>query len=79
MTNLEGNTKEGGPMTRVTVHTLSPEETDRAREWIADCAWPNIDAAAAADLPDQSVWSGVQRHYAGGIDQFLSDIEAAIA
>ncbi len=79
MTNRDRNTKGGGPTTRVSVHMLCEQETDLAREWIAECAWPNIDADAAADLPDQSVWSGVQRHYAGGIDQFLSDIEAAIA
>lgn len=62
-------------MTLPTVHMLSQQETELARKWLADCSWPNLDPAATADLTNQSVWSGVQRHYPGGIDQFLSDIQ----
>ena len=40
-----------------------------ARDWIADC----FDDVDAWELSDDAVWQGIERHYEGGVDQFMRD------
>ena len=59
-----------------TLPKLSPEQIKQAKEWIKDCQWGeefedgDIDA-----LSDSEVESGVNRHYDGGLKQFIKDCE----
>lgn len=39
------------------------------RDWVADCEW----ADDTSNLTDVQVVNGVQRHYFGGVSQFLAD------
>jgi len=44
-----------------------------ARDWIADCAWRNLEPEDVAGLSDAQVRAGVERHYEGGWEQFALD------
>jgi hypothetical protein len=43
------------------------------RQWIGDCWWSDLKSEAVESLTDSEVVAGVVKHYAGGIEQFLSD------
>ncbi len=45
---------------------------DSAREWMNDCSWKE-DPEDLAELSDAEVLRGVQKHYAGGLNQFRRD------
>ena len=52
------------------------EETYRqARVWISECVWGDIDGDDIPRLSDAQVHAGINRHYAGGWAQFVSDGE----
>lgn len=45
-------------------------------DWIKDCLgiWTELDSEDAVDeLSDTQVLNGIQRHYSGGLVQFLKD------
>lgn len=46
----------------------------QAREWCSDCDW--LDSEDIADLTPAEVLAGVERHYEGGLAQFIKDGEA---
>lgn len=46
---------------------------DEARGWIADCQWG--DDVDPDDLDDDEVRAGVERHYEGGWDAFVADVD----
>jgi hypothetical protein len=37
-----------------------------ARDWIADCAWNNLELDQIEELSDEQVRRGIERHYGGG-------------
>lgn len=41
------------------------------REWVSDCVWRDMDDTD--ELTDLQVVTGVQRHYQGGVKQFITD------
>ena len=63
----------GSRFTYLNLAALSPEVLADMRGWIADCAWPDLDPEEVAELTDYQVVRAINRHYAGGIGQFLTD------
>ncbi len=65
---------------RTHAHRLSADQLKQAREWAADCHWRDSEPE---DFADPSLWSdeqiarGIERHYDGGISQFLTDCAPA--
>ena len=51
---------------------VTAPEVPAMREWIADCEWGE-NADDLATLTDAEVVVGIQRHYAGGVAQFIAD------
>lgn len=53
---------------------LTKKELGSMREWLADCAWANVDPEEITDpelVSDASVVRNVERFYAGGLAGFL--------
>lgn len=46
--------------------------TNEARIWLADCVWGDMSEADFKSLSAARIWSGIRRHYDGGIPAFLS-------
>jgi len=51
---------------------VTAEVLHEARGWVLDCLWRE-DPDTLAGLPDAAILAGVQRHYLGGLDQFIRD------
>ncbi len=43
-----------------------------ARDWLADCAWANMDPEDFAELSDETIIAGVDLFYEGGWAAFLN-------
>jgi hypothetical protein len=54
---------------------ISADMINEMRMWIMDCVWDDLDADDVDDLADAVIIRGVQRHYDGGVDQFVQDQE----
>lgn len=54
---------------------LPTELIKAAKEWIKDCQWGDLDSDDVDELSDVEVENGVNRHYDGGIKQFIKDSE----
>lgn len=53
---------------------LSADQLQQAREWVADCQWQDIhDADDVAELSQVEIERGIDRHYDGGLLQFILD------
>ena len=50
---------------------LTTEELVAAREWIADCQWPDLDPEDIDDLTPVEVERAIRIHYEGGIKAFI--------
>jgi hypothetical protein len=50
---------------------LTPEQLTEARGWIADCEW--ADDIDVSELTDGAVERGIQRHYSGGVAEFIAN------
>ena len=48
---------------------------EQARVWISECVWGDIDGDDIPTLFKFQVKEGINRHYAGGWAQFVSDGE----
>lgn len=46
-----------------------------AADWLADCAWQDVEPEDFGGMPVEMIVRGVERHYAGGWAQFLADGE----
>ena len=63
----------------VEVVRLGQERIDAAahvqtmRDWIADCTWGGEDQDELDELSDTAIIAGINRHYEGGVRQFLAD------
>ena len=45
-----------------------------AREWISDCTWSDLDPERLAELSDDEILKGVERHYDGGLEAFEESV-----
>jgi hypothetical protein len=45
-----------------------------ARSWIAEQTWVELDEFDIDTLDDDEVLAGIERHYDGGIRQFIADV-----
>lgn len=45
-----------------------------ARGWVGDCVWRE-EPEELAELPDAEILAGLDRHYAGGLAQFIRDTQ----
>ena len=52
------------------IELLTADELTQAREWIADCQWPDLDESEIAGLSDGAIQKAVARHFDGGIESF---------
>lgn len=41
------------------------------KNWIMDCVWQDLDTDDVAQLTDTEVLRGVQKHYDGGLAEFM--------
>jgi hypothetical protein len=52
----------------------SAADIDAMKDWILDCHWADIDDEDEIhEMSDEQILRGVNRHYVGGVHQFLSD------
>ena len=51
----------------------SAELVESARGWILDCVWGDLDEDEIRSLPATTVMRGIEKHYEGGIVQFIED------
>ena len=51
---------------------MTPALRARARSWVADCVWADLETD---DLTDAALRAGIERHYDGGWAGFLADCE----
>jgi hypothetical protein len=51
---------------------MSDEVMQDARNWVSDCTWRE-DPEDLESLSDEQVRRGINKHYAGGWDQFVED------
>ena len=54
---------------------LKMDTLEQARVWISECVWADVDGPDIPRLSDRQVYAGINRHYAGGWAQFVSDGE----
>lgn len=54
--------------------SATPETIAAAREWVADCVWIE-DPEDIEEMTDAQILAGVERHYDGGLAQFIADAE----
>ena len=56
--------------------TLTDEQLKTAREWLAECTWPDAEPEDFADsrlVQDAQVQRGIARFFSGGIAGFIAD------
>lgn len=54
--------------------TLSKELREAAIEWIMECSWNDIhDESDVVALSDDQLIKGLNKNYAGGLEQFIQD------
>lgn len=58
---------------------LSPEELKAAREWLAECVWPDVEPEEFATLPELAIVRGVARHFDGGLAAFQQTFQCEVA
>ena len=54
---------------------LKMDTLEQARVWISECVWGDLEPEDIASLSDAQIHAGINRHYAGGWAQFVSDGE----
>jgi hypothetical protein len=54
---------------------MSTLHLTEARLWIADCYWGDRLDWYPESLTDEDVIRGIERHYTGGWERFVNDIE----
>lgn len=62
------------------LHNITDDDISQMRDWLSEYSWRNADPEDFHDrtlISDDDVVAGVDRHYAGGIGQFLTDGQAA--
>ena len=55
---------------------ITPKHIEEARDWIKDCmgGWRDLESEDDVDdLTDNEILRGVQKHYNGGLAQFIKD------
>lgn len=45
------------------------------RSWLADCSWADVDSAQIQAMPDVQILRAVDRHWDGGLTDFLRTVE----
>jgi hypothetical protein len=58
--------------------TLSASQLNAAREWVKDClpSFRDLDDEESVDASsDEDIQRGLEKHYSGGVRQFLSDLD----
>lgn len=64
-------------MRREILKTLSLDQiadlANDMRDWIKDCQWNDVEEEDIDAMTDEELIRGVERHYSGGISQFVSD------
>ena len=65
----------GPPMLGAIYNRRLTPALEQARVWISECVWADVDGPDIPRLSDRQVYAGINRHYAGGWAQFVSDGE----
>lgn len=52
---------------------VTPGVVAEMRAWLCDCAWADVDTADIALMPDVQIVAAVERHWDGGLANFLHD------
>ena len=42
-------------------------------DWLSDCIWGDMDASDFVELTAEELVHGINRHYSGGLTQFIKD------
>ena len=58
---------------------LSADEIAAAREWLAECQWPDCEPELFRSLDPELIVKGVALHYDGGIAGFKHDFRNEVA
>jgi len=54
----------------------NPHVIQQMRNWVKDCQWRDVsDESDIDDMSDEEILRGIQKHYEGGVNQFLRDME----
>ena len=65
---------ERKPRTLVAKYSLTPEIIQHMRNWVSDCSWKDLGGEELNELSDEIIARGVERHYEGGIKEFLKSL-----
>jgi hypothetical protein len=52
---------------------VTPGVVSEMRAWLCDCAWADVDTTDIALMPDVQIVAAVERHWDGGLANFLHD------
>jgi hypothetical protein len=55
--------------------TLTPLQLKQAREWLADCSWPDLTSEEALTLDDITTTRAIAHHFDGGLAAFVATCE----
>ena len=52
---------------------LTKEQLEQAREWLADCTWPDVEDSEEfwTEFSDEQIERGIERHFGGGLKAFI--------
>lgn len=56
--------------------SYTEEQIGHMREWIDDIQWEDLDGSDS--LSDEEVLDAVEKHYSGGLSQFIEDVSDTI-
>jgi hypothetical protein len=51
---------------------LTKNQMHMARHWIKECVWDDLEAEDVDELSDAVIVAGIERHWCGGLSDFLS-------
>lgn len=55
----------------ITGAVMSQDQLEAARAWISNCQWPDLEPDDIEMLTDAEVVRAIERHYAGGLAEFI--------
>lgn len=56
-----------------TMTDVDAKTIQQMKDWLSECQWADVEPEEFDAMADDLVIRGVERHYVGGVTQFLKD------